>query len=93
MIKSFKDNETEKVWNEQISRKFSTEMQKRALRKLRLLDSSEKIKDLRIPLSNCLEALSGNRAGRYSIRINLQWRICFKWLNGKVEDVEIVDYH
>lgn len=93
MIRSFKCKETEKIWNEQRSRKFPTGIQTRALRKLRLLNSSEKIEDLRVPPSNRLELLSGDRAGQNSIRINQQWRICFNWIEGNAEYVEIVDYH
>ncbi len=93
MIRSFKCKETEKIWNEQRSRKFPIEIQTRALRKLRLLNSSDRIEDLRIPPSNRLELLSGDRPGQYSIRINQQWRICFNWVEGSTENVEIVDYH
>lgn len=93
MIKSFKCKETEKIWNEKRSKKFPPSIQTRALRKLRLLDSSEKILDLKIPPSNHLESLSGDRDGQHSIRINQKWRICFVWVEIYAVDVEIVDYH
>ncbi len=93
MIKSFKCKETEKIWNEQRSRKFPSSIQTRALRKLRLLDSSETMQDLMIPPSNHLESLSGDRFGQYGIRINKKWRICFAWLEMNAVNVEIVDYH
>jgi proteic killer suppression protein len=70
-----------------------TEIQERALRKLRQLNASSTFEDLKIPPSNHLELLSGNRKGQYSIRINKQWRICFQWHNGHAYNVEIVDYH
>ena len=93
MIKSFADNETEKIWNQQRSRKQPGTIQQRALNKLAMLSQSNDLNDLRIPPSNRLEALSGNRRGQFSIRINQQWRICFRWDNGDVYDVEISDYH
>ena len=93
MIRSFKCKETEKIWNEQWSRKFPPKIQKRALRKLRMLDSSGRLDDLKIPPSNRLEVLVGDRGGQYSIRVNQQWRICFKWTDDNADNVEIVDYH
>ncbi|MCZ6673682.1 MAG: type II toxin-antitoxin system RelE/ParE family toxin [Verrucomicrobia bacterium] len=93
MIKSFADNETEKIWNQQRSRKLPGTIQQRALNKLAMLSQSNDLNDLRIPPSNRLEALSGNRRGQFSIRINQQWRICFRWENGDVYEVEITDYH
>lgn len=68
-------------------------MQRQALRKLLILDAAERIEDLRVPPGNRLERLKGKRNGQYSIRINDQWRICFRWSNGQASDVEIVDYH
>ena len=68
-------------------------MQKAALRKLRMLDAATSIDDLRVPPGNRLERLRGDRAGQYSIRVNRQWRICFRWETGDAHDVEIVDYH
>lgn len=93
MIESFACKETEKIWLGKYSRKLPTDIQARALRKLRQLDASLNFDDLRIPPSNRLEALSGDRMGQYSIRINQQWRLCFRWENGTAFDVEIVDYH
>lgn len=93
MIRSFKCKETEKIWNEDFSKKFHKNIQKKALNKMRLLDASNDINDLRIPPGNRLEELSGNRYGQYSIRVNEQWRICFVWNNCNAEQVEIVDYH
>lgn len=93
MIKSFKDRQTEAVAAGLVARKLPQDMQRVALRKLRQLAAAKVLDDLRIPPGNRLEALSGNRAGQYSIRINDQWRICFCWADGDVLDVEIVDYH
>ncbi len=93
MIESFACKETEKIWLGKYSRQLPTDIQARALRKLRQLDASLTFDDLRIPPSNRLEALSGDRMGQYSIRINQQWRLCFRWENGTAFDVEIVDYH
>lgn len=93
MIRSFKCKETEKIWNGQWSRTFTPEIQKRALRKLRMLDSSGRLDDLKISPSNRLEALVGDREGQYSIRVNQQWRICFDWINDNADNVKIVDYH
>ena len=93
MINSFSCKETEKICNGTPSRKFPRDMQDRALRKLRQLDAALKLEDLRNPPGNQLEALKGDRSGQMSIRINRQWRICFKWKNGEAHDVNIVDYH
>ena len=93
MIRSFKSKETERIWQGQSSRKFPGDIQHRALRKLRQLDAATTIEDLRDPPGNRLEALKGDRAGQMSIRINDQWRICFRWSKGDAEDVEITDYH
>jgi proteic killer suppression protein len=93
MIESFKCKETEKILARQFSRKLPTNIQRVAFRKLRMLNRSSSIQDLRIPPANRLEALSGKRKGQHSIRINQQWRICFRWKNGNAYDVEIVDYH
>lgn len=93
MIRSFKCKETEKIWNEQWSKKFPPGIQKRALRKLRMVDSSGRLDDLKIPPSNRLETLVGDRDGQYSIRINQKWRICFNWIDDDADNVEIVDYH
>lgn len=93
MIKSFKSKETEKIWNEEFSKKLPHDIQKRALQKLRMLNVATCLDDLKIPLSNHLEVLLGDRQGQYSIRINDQFRVCFKWLDNHSFDVEIVDYH
>jgi toxin HigB-1 len=93
MIKSFKCKETEKIFKRIISKKFPAEIFKRAFVKLHSIDVANDINDLRIPPSNNLEALKGNRKGQYSIRINDQWRICFIWNDNDAHDVEIVDYH
>jgi proteic killer suppression protein len=73
--------------------RWSKDVQRQALRKLLILDAAERVEDLRVPPGNRLERLKGNRGGQYSIRINDQWRICFRWSNGQASDVEIVDYH
>lgn len=93
MIVSFRDGETAKIWNGERSRKLPPDVQTKALAKLRLLSASKRLDDLRIPPGNRLEALHGDRAGQHSIRINQQWRICFRWTEGGPADVEIVDYH
>jgi proteic killer suppression protein len=93
MIKSFKCKETEKLFNGKFSRKLPQDLQRVAARKLEMLAAAMRFESLRIPPSNHLEALSGDRAGQYSIRINKQWRICFVWQEGHVFEVEIVDYH
>ena len=93
MIRSFRSKETERIWRGQRSRKFPGDVQDRVLRKLRQLDASLTLEDLRNPLGNHLEAPSADRAGQWSIRIYNQWRICFHWSDGEPHDVEIVDYH
>lgn len=93
MIKSFRCKETEKVFSRQLSRRFPPSMQSKAYRKLILLDAAEKLDDLRVPPGNRLGKLSGDREGQYSIRINDQFRVCFKWHEGNAYEVEIVDYH
>lgn len=93
MIKSFACKETERIWNGQRSRKFPSNMQERAWRKLRMLAVALTPDDLKNPPGNRLEALKGDRKGQMSIRINDQWRICFVWDDGEAWDVEIVDYH
>lgn len=93
MIRSFKCRDTERVWLGQARRKFPTGIQDRAFRKLRQLDASRTLEDLRSPPGNRLEALRGARKGQMSIRINDRWRIYFRWSKGDSTDVEIVDYH
>lgn len=93
MLQSFADKDTERVWRRQRSRRLDATVQRAALRKLLILDAAETIGDLRIPPGNRLERLAGDRAGQYSIRVNDQWRICFRWSAAGADDVEIVDYH
>ena len=93
MIESFRCKETQGIFRRQYSRKLPTAIQKVAFRKLRMLNRSSTVEDLRVPPGNRLEALSGNRKGQHSIRINNTWRICFVWRDGNAHDVEIVDYH
>ena len=93
MIKNFKDEETQKIYQRQRSRKLPADIQQVALRKLRMINNSISINDLRVPPANHLEKLSGNRAGQWSIRINDQWRVCFRWEGSDALDVEITDYH
>jgi len=93
MIKSFKCKETQKIFNREFSKKFPHDIQRIALRKLRMINRSSNLNDLRVPPSNRLEKLSGKRKDQYSIRINDQWRICFEWKKPDITKVEIVDYH
>jgi proteic killer suppression protein len=93
MIKTFGDNESEKIWNGIRSKKLPNEIQDVARRKLRMLNNAQDVNDLRIPPANRLEKLKGNLEDYYSIRINNQWRIIFQWLNNDSYDVKIVDYH
>ena len=93
VIRSFKDSETEKVFNRERSRRLPQSVHRPALKKLLILDAAGSLADLRIPPGNRLEKLSGDRKGQHSIRINDQWRICFRWRSGDALDVEIVDYH
>lgn len=93
MIKSFADKDTECVFNRERVRGWSTEFQRAAVRKLLILDAAEELGDLATPPGRRLEKPAGDRTGQYSIRINHQWRICFRWSDGDAHDVEIVDYH
>jgi len=93
MIISFGDKETQKIWLGERVKGFSTEIQETARRKLRMLNNSQDLNDLKIPPSNKLEKLKGDWKDYYSIRINIQWRIIFKWSNGNTEAVQIIDYH
>jgi len=93
VILSFKDKDTEKVFQREYVKKFSRGLQRMALRKLLILDGADKLDDLLIPPGNRLESLSGNRKGQYSIRINDQWRICFRWMGSDAQEVDITDYH
>ncbi len=93
MVRSFKDRETERIWQGRASRRLPRDIQDRALRKLRQLDAARTLEDLRNPPGNRLESLTGSHDGQMSIRINDQWRICFVWRDGDASDVEIIDYH
>jgi toxin HigB-1 len=93
VVRTFASKETEKIFHRQPAQKFTAALRRVAQRKLLLLDAAERLDDLRIPPGNRLEKLAGDRKGQYSIRINEQWRICFRWSEGDAYDVEIVDYH
>ena len=93
MILSFSDRETQRVWTGARSRRLPSDIQDTARRKLRLVNAANRLEDLKVPPGNRLEALKGSRQGQHSIRINDQWRICFRWVEGGAENVEIVDYH
>lgn len=93
MIKSIRDSETEKIFRRERSRKLPPDIQQAAYRKLRYLNNAKDLHDLRIPPSNRLEKLKGDRQGQHSIRINDRWRICFVWRSNDAYEVEIVDYH
>ena len=93
MLRSFRDKETELVWQRKRSRRLDQPTQRMALRKLLILDAADALNDLRVPPGNRLEKLTGDREGQHSIRVNQQWRICFRWTAAGPEDVEIVDYH
>lgn len=93
MIKSFRDRDTEHLFRRQRVKRPGVDVQRVALRKLRMLDAATSLDDLRVPPANRLEKLKGDRAGQYSIRVNRRWRICFRWRSGDAHDVELVDYH
>ena len=93
MIRSFGDKETGRLFHRQPVKRIPPSVQRPALRKLMLLDAAESLDDLRVPPGNRLEKLSGDREGQCSIRINDQWRICFRWEDGDAYEVEITDYH
>jgi proteic killer suppression protein len=93
MIRSFRDPETASIWKGVRSRRLPPDIQAVALRKLRMLNQARTVEDMRVPPGNRLEPLKGSRKGQWSIRINQQWRICFRWNDGGADDVEIVDYH
>ena len=92
MIRSFRDKDTEQVFRQVRVRRFQA-VADVALRKLVQIDSAEELRDLASPPANRLEALRGDRAGQYSIRVNVQYRLCFRWKDGHAYDVEITDYH
>ena len=93
MIRSFRDRDSERVFRRERVGKFGLPLQRASLRKLLLLDAAESLDDLRVPPANHLEKMAGDREGQYSIRINDQWRLCFRWEEGSAYDVEIIDYH
>jgi toxin HigB-1 len=93
MIRSFRDKETERLFARQRVRKLALDLQRRAYRKLLVLDGAEDLWDLVAPPGNRLEKLKGDREGEYSIRINDQYRLCFRWIDGAPHDVEMTDYH
>jgi proteic killer suppression protein len=93
MIKSFRSIETERLFMRHWAAHFPPDIQRGALRKLLVLDAAEDVADLRNPPGNHLEKLYGDREGQYSIRVNKQWRVCFRWFDGDAYEVEIVDYH
>lgn len=93
MIKSFRCRETERIFRGRFSRRLPRDVQRLAARKLEILAAAGSLDTLRVPPSNRLEKLKGDRSGQHSIRINDQWRICFVWRDGDATEVEIVDYH
>ena len=93
MIRSFGDRQTERIWNGRYTGRLDPRLQRTALRKPELINAATSLEDLRVPPGNRLEQLSGTRAGQFSIRVNAQWRICFRWREGGAENVELVDYH
>lgn len=93
MIHSFADRDSERLWAREPVRRFPVELRRVMLRKLVQVDAATRLDDLRVPPGNRLEKLSGDRAGQHSIRVNEQWRICFRWTGSDAEDVAIVDYH
>ncbi len=93
MIKTFRGRDAERLFRREPVKRFGPDVQRVALRKLRMLDAATVLEDLRVPPANRLEKLKGDRAGQFSIRINAQWRVCFVWRSGDAFDVEIVDYH
>jgi len=93
MIKSFRNKNTEKIWNRQFTKAIPNELFRKARIKLEMIDAASHLEILRIQPANHLEQLNGNREGQYSIRINDAWRICFIWKDGNAYDVEIVQYH
>ena len=93
MIRSFRDDETERLFRRERVKRLDRKLQRVALRKLLLIDAAESLEDLRFPSGNRLEKLAGDRAGEYGTRINDRWRVCFRWEDAGAHDVEIVDYH
>ena len=93
MIRSFRDRDTERLFDREPVRKWGTDVQRVGLRKLRILDAATSLDDLRVPPGNRLEKLHGDRAGQWSVRVNDQWRLCFEWRGSDAYEVELVDYH
>ena len=93
MIQTFADRDTERLFAREPVRRYPADVQRTMLRKLAVVDAAEQLGDLRVPPGNRLEKLRGDRAGQHSIRVNEQWRICFRWKDGNAYEVEIVDYH
>lgn len=93
MIKSFHDRDTERLFRREQIRRLPAHLRRIGLRKLLILDAAERLADLKLPPGNRFEKLKGDRAGQHSIRINDQWRICFRWRDGDAYDVEVSDYH
>lgn len=93
MIRSFACTETERLFNDESSRRLPPQIQRVARRKLLVLHQARSLNDLRVPYGNHLEPLKGDRKGRHSIRVNDQWRVCFRWQGEDAFEVEIVDYH
>lgn len=93
MIRSFADRDTERLFDRESVRRFPASLQRTMLRKLVVLDAADALQDLLSPPGNRMEKLRGDRAGQHSIRVNDQWRICFRWRDGDAHDGEIVDYH
>jgi toxin HigB-1 len=93
VIKDFRDRDAERLFDRRPTKRLGPNVRRIALRKLRMLDAAANLEDLRVPPGNRLERLRGDRAGQHSIRVNDQWRICFRWSDGDAHDVEIVDYH
>jgi proteic killer suppression protein len=93
VIKSFADRDTERLFRRERVRRYPAALQRPMLRKLVAVDAAEALEDLKVPPGNRLEKLKGDRAGQYSVRVNDQWRICFRWADGNAHAVELVDYH
>ena len=93
MIKSYGNKDTERLADRRHVKRLGPDVQRQALRKLQIIEAATDLNDLRVPPGNRLEKLSGDRSGQHSIRVNDQWRICFRWRNGNAHDVQIVDHH
>jgi proteic killer suppression protein len=93
VIRSFADKRTAAIWIDRMPKGFPSDLARVARRKLRMLDAATRLEDLRSPPGNRLKALTADRAGQHSIRVNDQWRLCFMWRDGDAHEVEIVDYH